>query len=336
MRRGFYTSGILVVDKIKFINSYPDEGMLTMIDSMQYSGGGIYNAAVDLKVICPELPVYTMGLVGDDADGDYVISSLKSKGIDVSAIRKISGAPTSFTDVMTDKNNGRRTFFHYSGANNLIDIGDILSAENNAKIFHYSYLLALKKLDSEDAEFGVAAARLFKKLCEKGYKCCADVISETGNRYKNVVIPCLKYLDYFIINEIEAGKITDMEIRRKDNSINEENLRKAAHKLMESGVRDCVIIHFPEAAFGVNSKGETEYIRSLKIEDKNIAGTVGAGDAFCAGALFGLHEDMPLKKIIQIANVSAYYNLFSPTATGGAVSYDVISKTISTYYGGLQ
>ena len=284
----------------------------------------------------PDLPVYTMGFVGDDADGDYIIASLKDKGIDASAIRKTSESPTSFTDVMTDMNNGRRTFFHHPGANNFLDAGHILFAANDARIFHYSYLLALKKLDSPDKDFGVVAARLFKEMGEKGYKCSADVISETGNRYKEVVIPCLKYLDYFIINEIEAGKITDMEIRGKDNSVNEDYLRKAACKLMEMGVKDCVIIHFPEAAFGINSKGQTEYIKSVRIEEKDIVGTVGAGDAFCAGALYGLHEDMSLKEVIRIANVSAYYNLFSPTAADGAVSYETISRTISEYYGGLS
>ena len=334
MRKGFYTSGIMVVDKIKFIGSYPDEGMLTMIDSMQFSGGGIFNATVDFKVMAPQLPVYTMGLVGDDSDGEYVISALIEKGIDASAIRKISGEKTSFTDVMTDRNNGRRTFFHYQGANSLLDIEDVLSAENDAKIFHCSYLLALNKLDSEDSEYGVVAARMLKRLKEKGYKCSADVVSEKGDRYKKVIIPCLKYLDYFIINEIEAGKITDLEIRRKDNSIDNEALKKAAAKLLELGVTDCVIIHLPEAAYGINSKGETQYIKSVKINEKEIAGTVGAGDAFCAGALYGLHEDLPLKNVIQIANVSAWYNLFSPTATGGAVSYEVISKKLNEYYGG--
>ena len=333
MRKGFYTAGIMVVDKLKSISSYPEEGMLTMIDAVQFSGGGIFNAAIDLKVMAPHLPVYTMGLVGDDSDGEYVISALNEKRIDSSAIRKISGIQTSFTDVMTDRNNGRRTFFHYQGANGLLDVEDILCVSNNAKIFHYSYLLALKKLDSEDNEYGVRAARLFHELQKRGYKCSADVVSEKGNRYKSVVIPCLKYLDYFIINEIEAGNITDCLIRRKDNSIDEETLRKAALKLLELGVKERVIIHFPEAAYGVNSKGETEFVNSVRIKESQIAGTVGAGDAFCGGALYGLHESMSLKKVMQIANVSAWYNLFSPTASGGAVSYDVISNKVNEYYG---
>ncbi|MBR7128089.1 MAG: hypothetical protein IKD09_05850, partial [Lentisphaeria bacterium] len=51
---------------------------------------------------------------------------------------------------------------------------------------------------------------------------------------------------------------------------------------------------------------------------ENIVGTNGAGDAFCAGVLYGLHEDLPIEQTIAIANWSAVCNLSSPSASGGA------------------
>jgi len=335
MRKGFYTSGNWLVDKIKFINSYPKEGMFSTISSIHTSGGGIYNTAIDLSVMDRNLPIYAAGLIGKDSEGDFLLNKLLKNGIDTSGIKKTDKLPTSFTDVMTASEHGARTFFHLPGANSLLKAEDILSSNNNAKIFHLAYLLILDGLDAEDPEYGVIAARLFKTLQERGYKTSADVVSDIGNRFQKVVIPCLKYLDYFIINEIEASEITNIEIRKPDDTINLSGLKTAAEKLMEYGVNDSVIIHYPEAAFGINKNGETAFINSLQIEKSRIKSSVGAGDSFCAGALYALHEEMSLNKVLQVANISASYNLFSETATGGAVSYKVIENDINKHYKGI-
>ena len=65
-------------------------------------------------------------------------------------------------------------------------------------------------------------------------------------------------------------------------------LRHAAGALLQQGVRELVVIHFPEGAFARTRKGEDFWQSSLKLPPKYIAGTAGAGDAFCAGVLYGL------------------------------------------------
>jgi sugar/nucleoside kinase (ribokinase family) len=45
---------------------------------------------------------------------------------------------------------------------------------------------------------------------------------------------------------------------------------------------------------------------------------VGAGDAFCAGVLYGLHEDLPLDDALRLGCAGAWFNLHSATASGGA------------------
>ncbi len=332
MRNGFFTAGNWVVDKIKMIDQYPTSGHLANINRMISSGGGVFNTAVDLAIMNPKLPVYATGVVGSDSEGNFLKQALQKVGITVDFTNS-ADQPTSFTDVMTEIDSGARTFFHSRGANAQLTMEQIVANNNSAKIFHLAYLLALDELDKPDVEYDVVAARLFKIIQQSGYKTSADVISESGNRFQKVVNPCLKYLDYLIINEIEAGAIAGIEIRQADDTINDDMLKKATEKLFELGVNDTVIVHFPEGAYGVNRSGEKALVKSAHVESKDIIGTVGAGDAFCAGALYGLHEELPLKKVVQIANTSARFNLFSASGTGGAVAIEEIYKFTNVYYG---
>ena len=66
------------------------------------------------------------------------------------------------------------------------------------KIFHLGYLLLLDKLDNEDKEFGIVAARVLHQLQDKGFKTSVDLVSEESDRYKKIVLPCLKYINYLV------------------------------------------------------------------------------------------------------------------------------------------
>jgi sugar/nucleoside kinase (ribokinase family) len=54
------------------------------------------------------------------------------------------------------------------------------------------------------------------------------------------------------------------------------------------------------------------------VPSSQIVSAVGAGDAFCAGCLYSIHEDYTLEKMLDFANASARFNLFNATSTGGA------------------
>jgi sugar/nucleoside kinase (ribokinase family) len=56
---------------------------------------------------------------------------------------------------------------------------------------------------------------------------------------------------------------------------------------------------------------------ALKVPAKYIQGTAGAGDAFCAGVLYGLHEGWELKRCLETAVCTAAASLSDPTCTGG-------------------
>src|SRR4029078_13429583 len=122
-------------------------------------------------------------------------------------------APTSYTDVMTEKEGGRRTFFHMRGANALWDGSDLSFSRVKARIFHLGYLLLLDSLDAPDAKFGTKAARLLAEAQAAGVMTSVDVVSEDSDRFARIVNPALKHVDYCILNEVEAGRTTGFKVR---------------------------------------------------------------------------------------------------------------------------
>ena len=111
-REGVLAAGNWIVDHIKVIDTYPDQDALSFIhEDSKSNGGGPYNLLKDLVNLGAEFPLRGAGLVGDDNDGEWIINDCNNNGIDASALVKTNLANTSYTDAMTVKSTGRRTFF---------------------------------------------------------------------------------------------------------------------------------------------------------------------------------------------------------------------------------
>lgn len=323
-RRGIIGAGNWIVDRVKTIDRWPNEGELAHIGGIESAGGGgPCNVLFDLAALqAPDLPLYAAGVVGNDADGEFLLAEIRRRQIDERYMRVSESAPTSFTDVMSG--NGKRTFFHYAGANDEFGREDLAQADVPARIFYFGYLLLLEKLDAADPLHGTAAAGLLKDMGEKGYLTAVDMVSAAPERFFKIVPPALPYTDILVINEVEAGNLLGKALRTADGALIPELLPEAARHLLELGVRSLAAIHFPEGAYAIRRDGEGVYRPSCFIEPKRIVGTNGAGDAFFAGLLYGLHEELPLDRALDLAAASAIFNLRSLTANGGAPTLEEI------------
>lgn len=317
-RHGLLAGGNWIIDQVKLIDVYPQPEQLANIRrESQGTGGAPYNVLIDLARLGAIFPLHAAGLVGKDALGNLILEDCKRNGIETRFLRTTAEAPTSYTDVMTEIGQGRRTFFHNRGANAFWSGDDLDFSKVKARIFHLGYLLLLDTLDGPDRLFGTKAARLLAKAQEAGIKTSVDVVSEDSDRFPKIVTPALRYVDYCILNEIEAGKTTGFKIRQPDGALDTVALRHAAGTLLQHGVKELVVIHFPEGGFARTRKGEDFWQPSLNLPGKYIAGTAGAGDAFCAGVLLGLHEGWELPRCLLTGVCVAAASLSDPTCTGG-------------------
>jgi sugar/nucleoside kinase (ribokinase family) len=320
-RNGLLAGGNWIIDQVKLIDVYPQPEQLANIRGQsQGTGGAPYNVLIDLAKSGAPFPLFAAGLVGQDALGGRILKDCREHDIDVRHLGTTSKAPTSYTDVMTEQGHGRRTFFHARGANALWRGSDLDFKRTKARIFHLGYLLLLDALDEPDSKFGTKAARLLAQAQAAGVKTSVDVVSEDSDRFPQIVNPALRHVDYCILNEIEAGKTTGFKVRQLDGRLDTVALRHAAGALLQQGVREVVVIHFPEGAFARTRKGEDVWQTSLKLPPKYIVGTAGAGDAFCAGVLLGLHEGWELPKSLLTGVCLAAASLADATCSNGVKS----------------
>ena len=238
----------------------------------------------------------------------------RRQGIDAAQLRPHPAAPTSYTDVMIVEATGRRTFFHQRGANAFLDDEHFQFAPNKARIFHLGYLLLLDRLDAPDDEFGTVAARVLSRARQAGCKTSIDVVSEDSDRFARVVLPALPQVDYCILNEFEIGRTTGLPVRGADDI---DTLHEAARRLLQAGVREWVIVHYPEGACALGPDGRLRRQGSLRVPQADIVSTVGAGDAFAAGLLYGLHEQVEIEEALRYGICAAAACLHGPGTSDG-------------------
>ena len=310
-RNGIAVAGSVLVDKINEIKAYPQSGELTQIVGLQKAVGGcVPNVALDLKKICPELDVKAIGKIGNDEDGAYVSNVLSQGGVDVSGFVVSEEDSTSFTEVMSVIN-GQRTFFTYPGTSADFGYNDIDFENLDSRILHLGYFLLLEKVDQGEG------IQILQKAQEMGIKTSIDLVSENSDRY-SLILSCLPYTNYLIINEMEAGKLTNMEPT-------DDNLEEIARKLKALGVSDKVVIHKPDFAVCLSNDGYT-VVSSYALPDGYIKGTTGAGDAFCAGTLIGIYKEWSDTEILEFASGCAVMALGKADATSGLMTEEEIKE----------
>ena len=174
-------------------------------------------------------------------------------------------------------------------------------------------------------------ARFLHDVSQMGIKTSIDVVSSATANYAEKIIPVLKYTDYAIINEIECCNIWGYDPRKEDGTLNLELLKKAMQNMIDAGVREKVIIHCKEAGFCLSKDGEFTKVGSLDVDRSLFKGSVGAGDAFCAGCLYGLYHGWDDSTILRFASGAAVCNLFEVNSVDGMRSKDEINALLEKY-----
>ena len=312
MRAGICVAGNMIVDITYPVEGWPKQGELVHIHDgiLRSTGGAVCNVAVDLKKLDGGVPVYAMGRIGDDAEGDLIEKTLGEHGVDCGNV--IREGISAFCNVMADVKNKQRTFFTYMGANARFTEEDIDWSKVSAKIFHIGYILLLDALDQEDAEY--------------------------GSRFRRLVPPALRYADYCVINEYEAEQTTGIRLRDEAGALIRENIPQALRAMKAMGVSTWAVIHCPEGGYGLDEAGQYVQRGSLILPPEkvtgsvgDIKGSVGAGDAFCAGVLLGAEKGWTLERSIDLGIAAAASSLFDPSATAGVCSAEEAAKMLERY-----
>lgn len=337
MKKGICCAGNILVDITYPIETWPRQSELTHITEgiCQTTGGAVCNTVVDLARLDPTLHLVASGAVGHDPEGELVMAELsRYPNIDLSMIRRTGR--TSFTAVMSNNQTKERTFFQYAGANAAYDGTYVDWDRLDVDIFHIGYILLLPALDREDPEYGTAMARLLCQAQQRGLQTSIDVVSETGDRFRRLVTPALRYSNYCIINELEAQQTTGILLRDSDGLLHPENMESALRALFSLGVSTWAVIHCPELGCAMDAAGRFYQVPSLTLPKGYIQGTVGAGDAFCSGILYGAETGMDLDAALRLAASTAAASLSRPGASDGVGTVAEVMELFERYGGNAE
>lgn len=314
MRQGILAAGNFIVDRVKIIDHFPPQDTLaSILFQTDSNGGGPYNLLKDLSLMGVSYPLHAAGTIGADAAGQWILADCAAHRIDASLLEISTTHATSYTDVMTVESTARRTFFHQRGANAHFSGATIDFAASTAQIFYLGYLLLLDHLDSFAPDGQTHAAHLLARASAAGLLTAVDGVSAAHPQFREIVLSALPHTDYLFLNEIETAKVLGHATEASSPS----ELAAAAQALMAHGIRHCVTVHTATHAVSVDKIGGVFHQPSLLVPPEAVRGTNGAGDAFAAGFLHAIHQQLSIPQALTLAVKTAAASLSHPTPSGG-------------------
>jgi sugar/nucleoside kinase (ribokinase family) len=311
-RAGVASVGCVVVDLAKTISALPEPDHLAMVDSVALgTGGPALNMSVNLSQLGAPFPNSISGAVGDDANGAYLRSEFARLGIDGDGVQTVTGVATSFTDVFLEPD-GRRTMFYHAGANDRYDAANVDPAASTgpaagAKILHVGAPGTLALMDQPSPDGGNGWSNLLKRARAAGMHTNMELIDLPTPRQLELVSPCLPHLSSLIINELEAGALTGISGPSPDADapVDWGAIEAMAVRLVQMGLSTLAVVHFPAGAVAAGPGGRLWRQGSVLLPADEVRSAVGAGDAFAAGVLYGLHDDWSVEESLRLAVASA-------------------------------
>jgi sugar/nucleoside kinase (ribokinase family) len=316
-RRGVATAGTWCVDYNKTIAAWPAEDTTNEILAVDRQGGGSgCNMAIDLKRLDRAFPVETMGLVGDDDDGRFLLAQCDAFGVERRGLVALPGGVTMSVDAFNVTSTGRRTHFYRQGVAALMSPEHFDFSHSRARFLHLGLPGGHARMDASwrgEANGWVATLRAARR---HGLATNLELMSTSREKVAALARPCLPHLDLLIVNDFEIGALADVETRGSSGA-NPKAIARAAEAALSLGAMRLVVAHFPEGAIAATREGGRFALGSLAAPKEAIAGVNGAGDAFAAGMLYGVHEGWPIEESLRLAHACAAASMRAVSTTAG-------------------
>ena len=255
-------------------------GATTMVESIeQRLGGNGSNTSYALGRLGAR--VRTLGMVGRDAGGEFVLARLAGAGVDTSSIARSEKATATSTVLVNSA--GDRLFLHRLGASAEVDFTrEELAHQFSAGFSHLH----------SSSPFGLTRLRfkhpaILEQARAAGLTTSVDTHWDSKGRWLEDLAPCLPHTDILFVNEDEARMLTGTSVPAEIAAV-----------LRRNGAR-AVVLKLSRKGCAVFTGGEEFYVPPFRV---NVVDTTGAGDCFVAGFLAALDRGLPLREAARFAN----------------------------------
>ncbi|MEM2970953.1 MAG: carbohydrate kinase family protein [Candidatus Bathyarchaeia archaeon] len=272
--------GALNVDKLFTVNKIAcaDEESFIM-DCKEFCGGSAANTIVGLaRLGCK---VGFIGKVAGDREGKMIIEDFQREGVDTNGIIMVekgrSGVVMGFVD-----EKGERALYVDAGVNDTIEFGEV-------KV-EYAFQTRFLHLTSFVGEKTFQTQKKLLSLLPETVKLSLDPGELYARKGLKPLEPIIKRTYVLMPNQHELKLLTGSA-----------DYKKGVKVLLEKGVEIVAVKLGGKGCYVSNGK-ESYHIEAFKVE---IVDTTGAGDAFCAGFLYGLLKGKSLYECGKIGNFVA-------------------------------
>lgn len=310
MRYDVSVIGLYILDVLgRPVSRIPDGGGVDFIEEIKLTVAGTAGGTI-IDTAKLGLKSLAVGAVGDDEKADWVIGRMEKHGIDVSAMQRLSGIPTSAT-ILNVRPNGDRPALHVRGASDHFDVSaDMYDQVFDAPIIHLGGTGLLKKLD------GPASLILLQEAKSRGCIVTFDLIAANAETAK-IVKPLLPYIDYFMPSIEEAKDMSGMS-----------TADDCAKFYLGHGAKCCIFTLGGNGAYYSHKNGTriTSPAYDIKVVD-----TTGCGDAFDAGFIAALHHKMDVETSLRFAQASAGLVATGLGSDAGIISFEHTLQTMKNW-----
>jgi sugar/nucleoside kinase (ribokinase family) len=317
-RRGMLSAGTFCVDFNKSIVRWPDEDTSNeVLEIVRQGGGSGFNMAIDLKRLDPGFPVEAMGVVGDDDLGRFLFDQCDAHGVERAGLKALPGGATMSVDAFNVRGSGRRTHFYHQGVAAMMTPDHFDFSSTKARFLHLGIPGAHAAMDRAWGEEANGWAAVLRKARAAGLATNLELMTTAAARLAELGRPCLPHLDMLVVNDFEIGALAGCETRRPDGATDVGAVRRAIDDVLALGAMRWVVAHFPEGAVAGGRDGTRIALGSVAIPTGAVVGANGAGDAFAAGMIYGLHEGWPIADCLRLAHASAAASMRAVSTTDG-------------------
>jgi sugar/nucleoside kinase (ribokinase family) len=246
------------------------------------------------------LKVAFVGVCGADIFGRFMLDEMSKRGVDVSAVRVDPDRQTGLT-VILNKGNDRAMLTHTGTIADLradAVTDDLLRQSRHLHIASY-FLQAALQPDLPD---------LFRRARTLGLTTSLDTNWDPSGRWIGV-LELLSLADIFLPNENEAIAISQA---RTDGQALKRLAQHTGTVAMKRGAQGALACRGEETA-------------SVCALSGNVVDTVGAGDTFDAGFVYGFLNGWSLEKALWLAAVCGS---LSTRAAGGTAAQPTIEEAM--------
>jgi sugar/nucleoside kinase (ribokinase family) len=246
------------------------------------------------------LKVAFLGLVGDDVFGKFVIEELGARNVDTHAIKITPKVKTGCT-IILNRGNDRAIMTHPGSIAQLKKSDLDLSLFKSARHLHLGGYFLLDSMKKD-------VSSIFRLAHQNHLTVSLDTNYDPKEKWGLGRDNPLRDTDIFFPNETEIKQIT----RQPD-------VESAMKSL---GYISTIVVKRGKTGAFARQKNEIKTVTAMKVKVKD---TVGAGDSFDAGFLYGYLSGFGLEKSLKLASVCGS---LSTTQAGGIAGQPTLSKAM--------